>query len=163
MDPVTGVQLAASAVQLVDLAFKVFTNLHQYYCHTRDAPARSADLRTEVDLLTDLLISFQESIERHPHDLFRSSLPKELAGIRHLLMELYTRTKPKETVGYRRLHWPFREKENAELISKIERHKQNLVVSLHLGNRYSPSRFSWTYMFLYLGASCKRSAEVFET
>jgi hypothetical protein len=54
MDPVTGVQLAASAAQILDLSYKVFVNFHTYYRAVRDSPARSADLRVELDSLVDL-------------------------------------------------------------------------------------------------------------
>lgn len=136
LDPVTGIGLAASAAGLADLAFEVFTNLHKYYRDVRDAPARSADLRTEVDSLVDLLSNAQEVFERNSNDIFRSTLPQELDALRDLLNELYRRTTPREVSGVRRLRWPFREGENAEILSKIERYKANLTVNLNLTQRY---------------------------
>ena len=50
----------------------------------------------------------------------------------HLLRELLSRTTPKETGRFRKLLWPFKEKENSELLSKVARFKGNLSIYLDI-------------------------------
>lgn len=132
MDPGTGIQLAASAAELIELAFKVFMNLYKYYRNVKDAPARSIELRLELDGLLDLLTSAQQIFERNRDSYFRTSLPQQLSDLRNLLNQLYSKTNPQDVAGYRRLRWPFQDHENAEIISKLEKHKTKLLIGVNI-------------------------------
>jgi hypothetical protein len=136
MDPITGVGLAASSAQLADLTVKVLTNLYKYYRNVKGAPAKAADLRNELDNLIELLSNIQETFERTPSGLFSSAIPKALSNLREVVTQLYSRTKPEDTSGIRRLQWPFRQNENAEIIDKLERYKGNLMVALDINTTY---------------------------
>lgn len=151
MDPSTGIQLAASAVQLVDMAFKVFTHLYQYYRDVRDAPSRSEDVRRQLDALMDILNDVQELFERNQNTTFSPAISKELSTLHRLLTELALRSTPKETTGFRKLHWPFQEKENIDIINKIERCKANLITHLNLHQTYSLLLFK-NYMLIADGS-----------
>jgi hypothetical protein len=132
MDPITGIQLVASSAQLAGLAFNVLTNVYKYYRNVREAPARAAELRQELDILVDLLSAAQELFERNPTQVFGATLIQEMSGLRGLLTRLNARTRPQRTAGIRRLQWPFRASKNEEIISKLERYKSNLMILLNL-------------------------------
>jgi len=136
MDPVTAVSLASSITDLAELTFNVFANLYKYYRNIRDAPARSAELRQELDILLDILGTAQEYVERHPGELFGPTLIEELSSLRQLLSDLERRTRPQSTAGFRRLQWPFHASENDHILSRIQRHKSNLMFRFDLHQSY---------------------------
>jgi len=96
----------------------------------RNASSRSADLRKELSSLTGVLIDAKELFE-NADSLNRASIESVLANLIVLMNELLERTTPKKTDALsRRLLWPFRERENDEFVSKIERYKADLSLSL---------------------------------
>lgn len=132
MDPITGVGLAASGVQLADFAFKVFTNICRYYRDVKDAPASVTKVREEMDSLLNVLCQCQETFEQHPKMLSRSTILEQLSGLRAVLNQLYARTSPKETTGLRRLKWPFDQKETNEILHKLRRYQSTLNTALNV-------------------------------
>ncbi len=132
MDPVTGIGLAATAGQLVTLAFDIFIYLHRYYRNVRDSSRKSAELRNELDSLLDHLSSAQEHFERHGVSTFPANIAGDLDSLRQLLFELRSRANQTQTTGFRKLTWPFKESENIEILRKIERFKTNLGATLSL-------------------------------
>ncbi len=138
VDPVTAVGLLGTVTQLADLALKLLLNLRTYYRNVHDGPTQSAQLHVEMDSLVDVLYRLQETFERNPtKNEFQPILTDELNSLRELVNDLYTRTKPQETSGMRRLSWPFHKTENAEIISKIERFKGNLTLTLNIDQTYA--------------------------
>lgn len=83
-----------------------------------------------------MLSSVQETLERNPGSDFGRFFPEQLTNLRQLLRDLHIRTTQREIRGYRRLRWPFRQEENAEIVSKIERFKANLSIGLNLNQTY---------------------------
>jgi hypothetical protein len=139
MDPVTGVQLIASAADLATLAFTLFSNLHKYYRNVKEAPKRSAELRSEVESLLDLIIELEELLKCNRNDLFPSSVGVEITGFCELLRNMLDRTEPQQTKGIQRLQWPFKEHENAEYISKMEGYRDKLTLALSIHQTYYSS------------------------
>jgi len=132
LDPVTTIGLVASADQLAAAAVTIVTNLNTYYQRVRNADTRAADLRQELTVLADALNDAQDLFERIPELLKRSSIVNVFEEIRKLLRELLSRTTPEETRRFRKLLWPFKEKENSEILSKLERFKANLSIRLDI-------------------------------
>jgi len=132
LDPVTAIGLIASASQLAEAAVTIVMNLNTHYQRVRNADTRSADLRKELTVLADALSDAQDLFERNPELLERSSITNVFEEIRPLLHTLLLRTTPKETKGFRKLLWPFKENENSEILSKIERFKENLSIFLDI-------------------------------
>ena len=64
MDPLTGIQLVATAARFCELAFDVLTNLHRYFRNVRDAPTQTSD--RGLNLLHGLLSAAQKLFERNP-------------------------------------------------------------------------------------------------
>lgn len=128
MDPV-------SAAHVLSTVLKVLQNLYTYYNAVRDAPARAAELRTQVRLLVEILAGVQEIWEQDTNK-FQTTLPDCLADLYRVLVQLYERSLPRETWGTRRFLWPFTEKQNSEYIVKIQQHRGTLVLYLSLNQRY---------------------------
>lgn len=132
LDIVSTIGLLASADQLAIAAVTILTNLNTYYQHVRNADARAADLRKELLSLADTLNDSSDLFERNTALLECNTIANVFEEIRTLLNELLERTTPKETKGFRKLLWPFKEKENGEILFKIERFKSKLSLSLDI-------------------------------
>jgi hypothetical protein len=124
-----------SAAQALSTVLKVLQNLYNYYNAVQDAPARAAELRTQVRLLVEILAGIQEIWEQDTNKS-QPTLPDCLADLYRLLMQVYERSLPRETWGTRRLLWPFTEKQNSEYIVKIQQHRDTLALYLSLNQRY---------------------------
>ena len=59
VDPIAAFGIAAGAAQLAGCALKLVVNLVGYYQNVRDAPAKSKELRHELETLVDLLEEIQ--------------------------------------------------------------------------------------------------------
>lgn len=134
MDPVSASGLAATAAQLLNLTFEIFVNIHKYYRIVRDAPRRSAELRMELDSLVDILSIAQQSLESHEIEAINSIAADTLSKLHELLKHLYSRIIPDNASGFQRLRWPFRQTENEEIVSKLQRYKINLTIALGLSH-----------------------------
>lgn len=131
MDPVTGVGLAASAAQLAEVVFKVFSNLYKYYRDVKSAPANSEQLRHELDTMVDLLGLLQESLDKNRGEVLAATFNTELKEFESMLRTMLKRTTPDRTVGIQRLKWPFKTEENARYIARIERIKSSLSLVMN--------------------------------
>jgi hypothetical protein len=132
MEPASALAVAGVALQLADTALEIATNLTRYYRSVREGPARSAELRDEIETFADLFKSVQEYGESNFSQSVKSILIRELSVVRKLLDDLRKRTLPKQTAGIRGLIWPFKAKENEELIAKIAGHKGTVSVCLQV-------------------------------
>jgi hypothetical protein len=136
MDPVTAFGVAASVVQIAELAVNIIDNLSRFYRSVRDAKEQSRNLRQELDTLVDLLAEAQEMIERTQTLKVRQSIQNEIKGMHLWLHKLDKRTKQNKTCGIRRLSWPFQQEENAKIIDRIERFKGTLAAILSIRQTY---------------------------
>lgn len=135
MDAVTGVGLAASVVQLADLVFEVFSNLHKYYRDIKSAPANSEQLRRELDTMVDLLALLQESLDKNLGDRLGASFDSELNQFQSTIQTMLERTTPDRTIGIQRLKWPFKKEENIRYIARIERIKSSFSLAMSTMHR----------------------------
>jgi hypothetical protein len=141
MDPVTGIGLAASAAQLLELSVQVLIKIRTYYISVRDAHVQVAKLRSELDSLVNVLSSVQDLFERKPNDRLYPALTNELVALRALLNDLYARLEPKRTAGIGRfVRWPFQQTENDRIISNLQIHKASLSLSLNVDQTCIPGQ-----------------------
>jgi len=133
MDPISAVGLVAGVMQLADLVLRVITNLHNYYRDFEAAPRCSAQLRTELKRLFLVVSNLQELSEAK---LRRFSIEAELKDMVELLQEMLSRITPRHTRGVKRLQWPFKEAENKEFLSRIERFKSSFIIILNITQTY---------------------------
>jgi hypothetical protein len=124
MDPVTLIGFIAS---LTEVTIDVFVNLKKFYHFIRERSTQSKELPEELDSLVDMLTEVREILCK-PHAIkFQKSLQKELENLYIMLDDLRRRTAPKSTNPViRGLQWPFRQAENADIISKIKVFKSTL-------------------------------------
>jgi hypothetical protein len=97
----------------------------------KEAPARSRELRDELQAVADLLDSLKS--------LFQSAAVKEVRLLRleesvaqfeTFLVDLENRTMQARTQGIYRLKWPFSKDENQRLIETIGRYKETFIWAL---------------------------------
>jgi hypothetical protein len=158
MDPVTAVGLAASVVQLADLAGNVFITIFQYYRQVRDAPAQSKELRDELQTVADLLDSLKRIIlsktgtSTEPQingrgELVLESLQKSTIEFDKFLKELQQRAGkvPNERSNWikrsfsrnlQRITWPFTQEENQRLLGRLSRYKETFNLALNMEQTY---------------------------
>lgn len=142
IDPVTAIGLAASVADLAELALKLFLTLCQHYRSIRDAPAKSAELRAEVETILDLASTLKETVEQNPTKiLLQQLLTRAVNELLTLLRELQKRVEPANVQGFQRLKWPFKESENDKYIAKIERYKNTFNLALNMYQTYDPISF----------------------
>jgi hypothetical protein len=136
VDPIAAFGIAAGAAQLAGCALKLVVNLVGYYQNVRDAPAKSKELRDELDTLVDLLEEIQHSFEPTTVISLRVSVLVEFENMRLLLIQLYERTEKRNTKGIRRFSWPFEKGDNLEILGRIGRFKGTLNNILNLRQMY---------------------------
>ena len=135
MDPISGSKIAGEAVSLT---IKLLHNMYVYYNAIRNAPARSAELRRELNMLLGLLVCLQETSSARKPKNCRVFIPSELLEeMYRLLNDLYARVAPKQTEGLAKLAWPLKQKDNFEYIQKIERYKTGLMIALSNSQRFT--------------------------
>jgi hypothetical protein len=98
----------------------------------RDAPAQSKELRHEINTLLDVLKDVEAAFEVVQ---LPQSVKTEISALETLLKNLKKRTNPDKARGVKRLTWPFSQKENVEIINKIEHFKSTMNLSLTAGLR----------------------------
>jgi hypothetical protein len=136
-DPITAIGLAASVVQLSDLAGRVFVRAFQFYRDVKDAPARSKELRDELQLVADLLDSLKEVCMvpdlQLPGQLDLGRLGQSLTQFDEFLTSIDQRITMERTRGLKRLKWPFSIEETQRLLESIGRYKEtfNWALNMH--------------------------------
>ena len=128
MDPISIIGLAANGLQIAQLTFDVIHNLAWFYYYVRRAPAHSKELRAGVDTLLDVLKNVEAAFESGTE--LPRAVQNELNELGGLLSDLNERAKSEKARGLERLKWPFSQRENGEILKKIERFKLNLNISL---------------------------------
>jgi hypothetical protein len=127
MDPVSILSLVANVLQVAQLTLDVITKLSWFYCYVRHAPAQSKELQLEVNTLFHVLKDVEAAFDSVP---VPQVVQEELNKLAEFLNDLKQRANPERFGGARRVRWPFSQKENGELLKKIDRYKSTLNISL---------------------------------
>jgi len=132
MDPVTIIGLAASAAQLSDLAIKAVKALNQYTKDIKSAPVEVAELQHEVQIMTNVLEGFDDTLNAIPSsveiplDSLKSAAEGAIAVLKEVLCKLEERSALSRSKGFRRLTWPFEKGDTKKMIDRVQRYKQTL-------------------------------------
>jgi hypothetical protein len=135
MDPVTGVGLAASIVQLIDVTTKAI----KYLNDVKDAPKDRAKLAKEATsllvLLTDLRYRVEEAKSTDSWFTGVRSLGVEggpLDQLKEAMEELARKLKPETTIKKfgKMLLWTLDKNKISDILSKIERLKTLVILAL---------------------------------
>jgi Fungal N-terminal domain of STAND proteins len=158
MDPITAIGLVASISQLADQAGRLFVSLFDYYREVKEAPARSKELRDEVQAVADLLDSLKKIVSkantgsRVNSELLQlnESIPKCEEFLRELeARTLQTRSSKSTKTRWSfwndsstldKLKWPFTKEENKRLLDALGRYKENFSWALNMQQTYFSSR-----------------------
>lgn len=136
MDPVTGVGLTGSAVQIAEFSAKVFRALFEYFQAVKDAPEKSEAVQQELLAVTLVLKNLAPEFDDH---FLRS---EDLTTFTLLLNEIHRRIELPKGLSIKRLKWPFSQKENMKYLSQLERFKTTFTLGLATRQRYYPNKFS---------------------
>jgi hypothetical protein len=136
MDPVSAFALAAAVLQVTEQAANVLTGLYSYFRLVKNAPKLSRELREEARLvsyvLEDLKTVFEEMNDEqpvsHPKTDNVVNVVKEFIAI---MNEMESRVEVKAGDRFKRVKWPFTQKENQEYLTKLERFKNTFELALH--------------------------------
>jgi hypothetical protein len=141
MEPVSAFALAAALIQVTEQAATVFTGLYSYFRFVKNAPKLSRELREEARLvsyvLEDLKTVFEEMDDEQPVSHSKNdnvvNVVKEFIAI---MNEMESRVEVKAGERYKRVKWPFTQKENQEYLTKLERFKNTFELVLHTIEMY---------------------------
>jgi hypothetical protein len=129
MDPFTAVGLVAAVGQLAGSAITIYSNLSEFYEAVKDAPKQSRELRKEIGMLCEILNELKEVADR-PKFTPPRSLGETILEFDSLLNEMKSRVKSTKTEGLKRLKWPFSKDKTEQLLSKITRYKETIILTL---------------------------------
>jgi hypothetical protein len=129
MDPFTAVGLVAAVGQLAGSAITIYFNLSEFYEAVRDAPKQSRELRKEIGVLCEILNDLKEVAAR-PKFTPSGGLTESILEVDSLLNEMRNRVKTTKTKGAKRLKWPFSKDKTEQLLSKITRYKETIILTL---------------------------------
>lgn len=134
-----GLSAAASIIAIVQIAGSVASLGYSYVASVKRAPKELRELLKELGSLSDVLDTLQDYVAANPQSpaLEKLSTPGgPLKGCATELNELHAKLSSiKLTQGAsgaveRFIKWPFLEKEMAQFIEKIERHKNLFTFAL---------------------------------
>lgn len=135
MDPVSALSIAAAAVQFTDQAATIFMVLFKYCRQVKRAPKLSADLRKEVQLISEVLDELKSALEvvstisqSATHTRFQDVVDEFAKTMNDMANCLEPIQKSEMT---KRLKWPFTQKENEEYLAKFVRYKDTFILALH--------------------------------
>jgi hypothetical protein len=138
MDPVSAFGVAAAATQLAGQAKDIVSSMWNYYEAVKKAPKNSRELRQEMGVLADLLSSLEETVGA-PSAMgeLPTSVSLAVNEFSDTLNELKARVAEPQTKGVvKRLKWPFKQDENSNYLSKIERYKGMFTMALSIQAAY---------------------------
>jgi hypothetical protein len=136
MDPVSIIGLVASIQQLSDRTGIIVVQLCDYFVMIKEAPARSKELRNELQTISNILLSLTNLLKEHPIAGLSETLETSLTEFREVLDGLEQRIRPESTRGIRRFLWPFSKTSIERILSKIERCKTAFSLALHVQQSY---------------------------
>jgi hypothetical protein len=147
MDPATAWAVATGALQVLQQTVNVLTGLYQYCRDFKKAPKLSKEVRMITAILEDLQAALQEIPESEKPQMSSKPLIKivESEEFAKLMHEMASRTAIKEgEISYKRVKWPFTQKENEEYLKKLERYINMFQVVLQVIQRCFPHSLSLT-------------------
>jgi hypothetical protein len=124
MDPVTGIGLAGSAIQIAEFSAKVFSALFAYFQGVANAPENSEAVQQELLAVTLVLKTLAPEFD----DQFLRT--EDLTSFMQLLTEIHRRIELPKGLSVKRLKWPFSQKENLKYLSRLERFKATFTLAL---------------------------------
>ena len=149
MDPITAVGLIASIAQIAQQSTSLLIRLSQFYRDVKEAPARSKELRDELQTVTDLLNALKTTFDADSISL-TDSLKRSTTEFQGILKQLETRLAAEKTEGLKKFKWPFTKADNERIISQIERYKATFTLALNI-NQTFPFLINITYSRRMLG------------
>jgi Fungal N-terminal domain of STAND proteins len=151
MDPTTALGVAAAAVQFAEQAIKISDCLYQYFKSVKNAPAKSRELRQEALLLSDVLetltdlFSDQNKLTILPNATKYADM---LTEFKETMAEMAKKVELKKgKLSFKRLTWPFNEKENERYLAKMERFKTSFQLAQQALQSYQHPHFVLTCQF----------------
>jgi len=142
MDPVTALGVAAAASQFAEQVLKLSDYLYDLFKSINNAPKQSRELRQEALLLSDVLANLRSllSSEKQTASLPKASPSAELVKeFEETIAEIAKRVEIKDgEISWKRLGWPFNQKENEKYLSKLERYKSSFQLALHTLQSFFP-------------------------
>jgi hypothetical protein len=140
MDPVTALGIAGTAVQLVEQTLRISDCLYQYFKSVKNAPAKSRELRQEALLLSDVLETLAAlfSAQNKPTVLPNSGKYADvLQEFKETMAEMAKKVEIKKgKLSFKRLAWPFNERENEKYLARMERFKGSFQLAVQALQSY---------------------------
>jgi sugar-specific transcriptional regulator TrmB len=139
-----GVSAAASVIQVVDVAARVYMALYAYFRSVKDAPRRSRELRDEVRLVSDVLELLKSNLATCPPDRSDAlpvikSMNNAISRLTETLNEIEKKIEVSKTDVIKRMKWPFSEKENEKYLDTLQRYNTTFNTFLNaLGLYFHP-------------------------
>jgi hypothetical protein len=135
MDPVTALGTAAAATQFAEQVLMVYESLYQFFKTVKNAPKQSRELRQEALILSDTLANLQTLFSgQDPYESLSkagSSTSDLIQEFEETIKEMAAKIEIKSReVSWKRLTWPFTQKENEEYLQKLERYKSSFQIAL---------------------------------
>jgi hypothetical protein len=136
MDPVSALGVAAAACQLAEQVLMISDGLYQYFKEVKQSPKLSRELRQEVLLLSDVLENLRSAFPAEmyvkslsgPRNTSMNDLIEEFEAV---VKKMADRMKIEESgISWKRLRWPFDQKENEKYLEKFERFKSIFQLAL---------------------------------
>jgi Fungal N-terminal domain of STAND proteins len=140
MDPVTALGVAGTVAQFAEQTLRISDCLYQYFKGVKNAPAKSRELRQEALLLSDVLETLTTlfSANKKPTVLPSLSQYEEmLQEFKETIAEMAKKVEIKKgKLSFKRLAWPFTEKENEKYLARMERFKGSFQLALQALQSY---------------------------
>jgi len=134
LDPITGIGLVASSLQLAKPAFSVLEHLVKYCKELLDAPSECKALRKELCHLSSILFHVEETyLDQDMPEL----LKREYETLKRPVEKMHSITDQRQTQGSRRVKWPFRKRETIEYLDTIKTSMERIDLFLSSDNRYA--------------------------
>jgi Fungal N-terminal domain of STAND proteins len=130
---------AASIGGLTELSLKVYTNLSKYIRRVKNAPKLAEELRQELLLISDVLEELEVSLESAPLQETKDlKLEETIKQFEEIITTMVNLNDIKKGEWVKRLRWPFTENENQDFLTKLERFKNTITLTLSSeGRSYS--------------------------
>jgi hypothetical protein len=117
--------------QIVDVSARVLDGLCSYLAKVKNAPAESHELQKELSVLSRALKNLESVAQCLDKNVpIDPALNEFVRPLNSLLEEMESRLLSKRKITFKRLKWPFTEKENREYLSQMERYKSTLTLTL---------------------------------
>jgi len=148
MDPVSALSVAAAAAQFAEQVLIISERLYQFFKTVKNAPKLSRELRQEALLLSDTFENLRSVFTAHASKALQKASPSAdlLQGFEETIKQIAARVEIKEgEASWKRLVWPFTQKENEDYLAKLERFKSSFQLALQVLQSYFflPPSLTW--------------------